>query len=1156
MVEPIAVNVISSLSSLPRHISGKSRGSLSQIVKASERPSFSSNFFTPTPRQHEKMKAVESPPLGSILDCHAWACPRSKQYLWSESGSMRSLLITELSPEPSQPSSGRRIRRTSQSSRTRLRQPKPVHFRIPEHSPRIQRHLNYSTKASTSAELKHAPFIPTSHRAKSEAKSFLPLEKLRNCLQYQSTSLENLDDLADAYGAAKEDDAFLALTPEEILELAHSLAHHIDNLCADLVLPDIIEFWGGRLLELLEYLPSTSVTSISISKDDPVKMSLISRASSFMGRFDVAERFLQSAPASKENADRRYDEPTRLAVYSFLLSMARHKGLYQCLEYLWVKNKRLGRRYFGSGDQIQALIAKNRDVLDVIEPASKWERGSCQQMFDSLVFACNTKAAFRTARDLIEAVKSRGFEISDLSVLTTCQGLASSRYDVSTAQKLFDTLPPLSIEKYTRVKLFLAGRKADPLAAKEIVETRRMENTLNEGDISNALYSLAIRGRIKEVQDMFDEYFPMDASGHRTGKPNIFHYTNAVLAHVQVGDTRGLGIWLEDMAKSGVEPNIQFFTTLISIYRQQGDVRGAFAAFEIMRTAGVEADVVTYTVLISLLSKRRDKDAADKLYMQAIEEGLVPDEIMTNCLMNAHIEAGSWREAVRIFHHLTNLPSDRQPPIDTYNSLLKGYVLVGAPFRLISQLFFRLQDIGGQPDTYTFATLIQSAVDAGQLDVATEIYAETKRRQEETGQSNLISQHILTILMSSYLRQRKMGKAKELFDEMVAKGLQPTSVTFGAIIRAYGQQAWGERMTLAEDFVKKLQIEREWERHPITKGQHLVNFYGPLLNHNAKKGDIAEVERLYSEFLDAGGKPCIAFFHYLLRSYCVVGNADKAMELWSIIRELAEGDIIDSDIPGRSLHTRMESIHVPLSVYMDILSKTGQHSEVAKTWSELQEQDFEFDSHNWNHLAVALVRAGEVERAFEILESVLLPYENANRENFRAIQLDEEEDPTLEGKLHIADGLDAPPLQPPLHNQQGRINTANASKFSFSRGKMDLLEDEEAIDADFAYPFSILQIISPNWNIWRPHNVVLRTFLVALLQLQRGYLLRPIVGGERIVDNVSSSGDNDRDPEATEALLEVLYTKYPATVERLRYFQTTEKNRLGVRVFEKIYLRR
>lgn len=1014
-------------------------------------------------------------------------------------------------------------------------------------------HLHYSTRAPKTAATRHAPFIPTTQKVRSEDSEpghTSPIERLRNCLRYQSSSREDLNELSSAFREARNQDAFLSLSPSEILDLSKALADQIDGFCVDQVTRSIIETWGKRLQQLLDHLPSSSTPS-----GDPMEMSLHCRASSFMENFDKSEWFLEKIPAEYVDWGDRH-EAFRAAVLSFLLAKAAHAGLYECLQYLWVQNKKFSSRYFGITDQFQRLLVNTRDLVGAIEPAFKWHPKQTRAMISIMIYACIVQKAFPLAAELIDEARIRGIHLPDHDILMTCQGLASISRHIETAQRLFETISPSESEEYTRVMLYLAGRKGDSVSARDLVERRRKQNMMNEADLSNALASLARRGRIHEVQELFDEYFPIGPDGKRTGDPNVYHYTNAIQAHVHLGDTRGVGAWLEDMEKSEVKPNKEFFTTLITIFRQQGDIKGSFTTFQFMRKAGIKPDTITYTVLLSLLATLQDCDTADALYMQAVnEDGIIPDDEMMNALMNVHVEAGSWKETIRLFHHLTDLPSNKQPPIDTYNSLLKAYVLIGAPFRLMAKLFFKLQDIGGKPDTYTFAILIQSAVDASQLEIACEIYDETKRREEETGQKNLVSQHILTILMSAYLRQHKMDRAKELFDEMTERGLQPTSVTFGAIIKAYGRQAWEERMTLAEEFVEKLKVDREWERHPITKGQHLVNFYGPLLSNYSRKGDVEQVERLYGEFLEAGGRPFIGFFQYLLNCYCKIGDAEKARALWPVIRDLAEGEIINEDIPGKEMQTRMANIHVPLSVYIDILSKTGLHSEVATTWSELQKEEYEFDSHNWNHLCVALVRAGHVDRAFEILERVLLPYEKAVQSISANVRYDEEQ--TLEDRLHLADGVEPPPLNPPMHNQYARTVTASAGKISLARDrKIDLLEDDEAIDADFSYPFSILQIISPNWNYWRPHNVVLRTLLIALLQLQRGYLVLPIAPGQRAQDNVSSTESEERNSDATEALLGKLYTMYPATIARLRSFQAREARRLGVLAFDRIYMRR
>ncbi|PPQ78218.1 hypothetical protein CVT25_015537 [Psilocybe cyanescens] len=1134
MAESIAVSV---MNTLPRHITGKGKAPLVRAVKMATRPSLAKNFFTPIPR-HTRGQMPAEQPMDSVLDYRAWAYPISKQFLWSEDGSMRSLLLAELLPVPTQPA-GRRVRKTSQSSRIRSR-------KISSLSCPVDR-STFSTSASLQTSLKPRPHIPLAHQTTSEVELKPSLAKFQDYLQSRAKSKRDLESLQALYETTKDEGAFSSLAPHETLQLANDLANFIDHLCADQVFPEIIKDWGLRMQELLESLPSGST---SAPHDDPFKESLFSRASSYIGDFYKAEEILRKLPPESKKRWSDDLDPYQSAFLSYILSFSRHEDLYHSLHYAFVLRQHY-HSSISSNTLFRNMISQSLSILDVFPLASKWNNSAYNRMVNEMILSCNYCKAFDKSLEIIEHQISKSMDVASNLMLRTSQGLALAG-NIEGAQRLFDIVPPMETPSYNRVKLVLKSRGGDHVAAESLV-AERVGTTASDREISDVLYPLAERGLTKEVEAAFDRYFPIGPHGQRTRKPNIYHYTIFVQAHARKGDVHGIGALLEDMRLCEVEPNIELMTNIISIYRKKGDVVGALNTYQYMRKIGLSLDCVVYTVIIALLASVKDSESATQVYMHAIEDGLIPDDRMTNALMNAYVETGTLKEAVAIFHHLTSLDADLLPPIDTFNTILKGYVLVGAPFRLISKLFFKLQKIGAKPNTYTFSTLVLSATDAGELDIAHGIYEEMKTLEND-GQANLISEHVLTILMSAYLNRRKMEKAKEILDEMTERGHPPTPVTYRAIIASYGGRAhWEENMQVAEEFVKKVQLE-EYADKNYQKRPSLVHFYGPLIIQYCNKGNITEVERLYSDYLDAGGEPTIVLLEHLLRCYCHTNDVTNVMAVWQIIRELAESETIEDGLkPGKPMETPFARIHFALSMYLDIMSRSGLHAEVASAWSELQRRGFEFDSHNWNHLIVALVRAGQIEHAFEVVESILLPRGRESLEAFDEIRSKDTSE--VGAKLDIVNTIKPPTTEPPLRDRKKRAQITDSDKLLRLR-QITLVEDDDAIDADFSYPLQILQIISPQWNTWRPHVVVLRTLLVVVLQMQRGYPIRPIKPGEIFTDNVSGSEMTEQDFDTADTMLQTLYTKYPETSMRVRNFQAKEAQRLSPQKFDKIYLRR
>jgi pentatricopeptide repeat protein len=253
--------------------------------------------------------------------------------------------------------------------------------------------------------------------------------------------------------------------------------------------------------------------------------------------------------------------------------------------------------------------------------------------------------------------------------------------------------------------------------------------------------------------------------------------------------------------------------------------------------------------------------------------------------------------------------------------------------------------------------------------------------------------YALTILMAGYLRIGDRLKAKEIYDEMLFRGIDPTSVTYGSILRAYISEGRQESIELACDFMKSLMESpdqsRKWLSKTYSRFSDFENVYSPLMTLFARKAKPEQVEELMDDMVRAGGERTLSTLTLLLNAYRNAGKVDECRRVWdeilpAALRFLQTGELLGvsttteegkpEDAPPRpDLRRKANIICVPLSIHMDALSAAGEHAEVAGVWKTVRTHGFALDSHNWNHLIVVLVRAGEIERAFQILERVLIP---------------------------------------------------------------------------------------------------------------------------------------------------------------------------------------
>lgn len=959
----------------------------------------------------------------------------------------------------------------------------------------------------------------------------------------------DLDAAWRAYDALGTDEK---LKLEEVLRFADQIADSAERLFDQANLLEYLPIWGNRIRSLMESINS-QITPLSAP--DHRRRCLNIRALAMIGDIDLATSLahdLQSAMIDYR------DQRSVLKVYGTLLkSIWRNHDAPHVLDFIITEWQFLGSHMIrrsakahikAVGQQSHSLRQTAHVILESIaEPAillverQHWIPEHKLLAGQLLVEILCVRSLPEDALAVLEEMERQSLKVPINLKLTLTRALARSdafplanELFHSLVQKTGRTHASMQFKYYMSTGLYLFAHQGDVVRAEEYWDKLVFNDWVSDADIAMLLHAHAVLGNTDEAVRLFDEFFsaPSESPEETDFAPKytatIVHYTCVIFAHAQRSDFDGMNIWLERMSQAGMKPDEHVYTVIVKSFAMRGEVNSLAAVLDQMRLAGMQPSVVPYTIAISLLAQRKDPVAAEALYKRAIEEGIVPDRRMVTALMNAHVEAASWQGVIRAFDYLKSSPIRRiRLSIEVYNTLLKAYVLIGAPFQIVSNLFARLEEANVRPDAHSFALLIQSACDAGEMGVASDIFSEMDRLSQHWESNLQINAYVLTILMSGYLRVGNKVRAKATYDEMRIRNIQPTSVTFGAILKAYGNEKTEESLQTAEAFLKSL-MEAEsmpWMKANGGRPSALEHVYRPLMDVYARAESSEDVERLVQSMVDAGGEPTLGTLTALLYAHCRRGNINAVLQLWpqilslglrnSSIGSLFTGHGAQSLDDETEVETRRQAniMCVPLSIYMDALSAAGMHLEIAAVWKEMRTHGFTFDSHNWNHLTVALVRAGEPARAFEVLEKVILPYQRQS-ENMVTGRDKEPETPLtfdLSPDATQDESDPEPAFEGPSHNRQRRATAAMVAKRKGKFGMAAALRDGE--QDDFAHPLHILHQISPSWSIWRPHAVVLDVLGRVLNRLERGVLVEPV----KASSNTGRPGFAEEEEESWEA---------------------------------------
>ncbi|KAI0751012.1 hypothetical protein C8Q80DRAFT_1098403 [Daedaleopsis nitida] len=703
-------------------------------------------------------------------------------------------------------------------------------------------------------------------------------------------------------------------------------------------------------------------------------------------------------------------------------------------------------------------------------------------------------------------------------------------------------------ERYHSTGLFIRSRQGDIKRAEEHYQALVEHGSVTLGDKTSIMHAYAEVGKPDRVVELFNEFFSASPTSSSTEHPNIVHYTTAIFAYSRVGDLDSVNTWLGKLTEAGFRPDLHVYSIILESFASRGDVTSVTTVLDQMHSSGLRLNTVICTSIISILAKRNDPIAAERVYKRALSDGVVPDRIMVTAIMNAHVESGSWQGVIRAWDYLnTEGRVGAGLTIEVFNTLMKAYVLIGAPFRTVATLFRQLSIKQLRPDARTFALLIQSACDSGFMDIAEDLQEEMDRLVLEDDQKSLQANiYVLTIVMSGFLRQGKRVKAKAMLDKMKERGIEPTAITYAAILKAYAEQKNDQSIKAAEEFMSSLLSSSSDNWLQMHGGRRLTVevVYRPLLNAFAHREEPAEVERLYEDMLRAGNSPTLGTLTMLMDAHRRVGNISAVETIWPEIHRLGleftrQNAILSPDSdqsPNLSAYGSL--MCVPFSILIDALSAAGKHAEVAQTWRTLKDEKLQFDSHNWNHLVAALVRAGETQRAFDIVENVILRYQRQSR---RQLERTREMHPASPLTLDLPppEEGDLPPHRPeaPLHAPARReVAAQRATRRLRSEASSEKPGQE---DEDFAHPLLILHNMSPLWNTWRPHGATLVLLGRVLDHLRSGRLVQAIrPGSDSAFEQTVVDAEEIRTrTEAAGLVLGEIYERFPETIRLVQEYE-------------------
>ncbi|KAI9154239.1 hypothetical protein LWI28_023187 [Acer negundo] len=313
-----------------------------------------------------------------------------------------------------------------------------------------------------------------------------------------------------------------------------------------------------------------------------------------------------------------------------------------------------------------------------------------------------------------------------------------------------------------------------------------------------------------------------------------------------------------------LERDVVSWNTMISAFVQNGlDDEGLMLLYE-MQKQKFKIDSVTVTALLSAASNLQNQDIGKQAHSYLLRHG-IQFEGMESYLIDMYAKSGLIRMSQTIFEKSGTGDRDQV----TWNAMISGYTQNG----LVEEAFtaFRqMLELNVTPNARTIASVLPACNPMGNIELGKQLHGFSIR--------HLLDQNVFvgTALVDMYSKSGMINYAEHVFVTTPEKN----SVTYTAMILAYGQHGMGERALSLFHSMQSFGVEPD----AITFVAVLsACSYAGLVDEGLQIFDL--MEREYN-------------IQPLIEHYCCVadmlGRVGKVFEAYEFIKELGEkGNVLE-----------------------------------------------------------------------------------------------------------------------------------------------------------------------------------------------------------------------------------------------------------------------
>lgn len=412
---------------------------------------------------------------------------------------------------------------------------------------------------------------------------------------------------------------------------------------------------------------------------------------------------------------------------------------------------------------------------------------------------------------------------------------------------------------------------------------------------------------------------------------NVARHVTMIRNHASAHNLAGAMEVFYSLEKTAPDLSSQVYNTVLDACVECGEVKQAEAWMKKMGQTGV-LDVVSYNTMIKVHLHRGKFAEVHRLMEEMRGQGLQPNRVTYNELINALVSKGDWELRKQVWSILDEMKSCGVAPNQVTCSILLKSLQHGSPERDINRIMDFIREMEEPMDEVLLSSIVEACVRVGRP----ELVAKKLRELNHGTQTVVTGSHTFGSLIKAYGFAKDMKGAWRCWNEMMSRRIRPSSITLGCMVEAIvnngdtqaafefihslqGDGQCGDALnsviycSVLKGFTREKDLERVWEVFEEMRERRVelsVVTYNTVIDACARCGQANRIDGLLKDMEARHIEPNVITFSTMIKAFCQAGEMQRGFEILEKMRSTIgvrpDEIVYNSLIDGCAQHGRTE----------------------------------------------------------------------------------------------------------------------------------------------------------------------------------------------------------------------------------------------------------